>query len=86
MITVNIYYRGENGSARAFAEGHAYSIRQNPGKHYARAIRSGDGSNGRKNGSSGSNGSASNGRKNGFSNTNGNSGKNSAGGRGGDVI
>ena len=65
-------YSRKEEDARAFAEGHAYSIRQNPGKHYARAIRSGGSSNGRKNGSGGSSGNASNGKKN------------SAGGRGGD--
>ena len=38
MITVNLYYRGTNGSARAFAEemensGIAESIRKEPGNH-----------------------------------------------------
>ena len=85
--------------ARAFAEGHAYSIRQNPGKHYSRAIHnSGSGnnsnvrknggnsgsSNGRKSSSNGSSGNVSNGRRNSHNNVNGNTGKNSNGVRGGD--
>ena len=85
--------------ARAFAEGHAYSIRQNPGKHYSRAIHnSGSGnnsnvrknggnsgsSNGRKSSSNGSSGNVSNGRRNSHNNANGNTGKNSNGVRGGD--
>ena len=40
MITVNLYYKGTNGSARAFAEemeasGIAESIRKEPGNHSA---------------------------------------------------